>query len=204
MRGRTEESRGSSTPSHAASPAAGMRSLFAQQMPGMNRRGCRPATRVLAVSNPERRQLEDLGVDPNVIRLIPNPIDLDEFRQPVARGRLRRRFSLESNPLVLFLGKLTRRKRVDVLMRAFAELQRPDARLVIAGNDMGAGAGLRSLASALGIEARTTFTGLLRGEQRLEALADADVVVYPSEDEIFGLVPMEALLAGTPVIVSDD
>ena len=162
------------------------------------------ATRVLAVSNPERRQLEDLGVDPNVIRLIPNPIDLDEFRQPVARGRLRRRFSLESNPLVLFLGKLTRRKRVDVLMRAFAELQRPDARLVIAGNDMGAGAGLRSLARALGIEARTTFTGLLRGEQRLEALADADVVVYPSEDEIFGLVPMEALLAGTPVIVSDD
>ena len=60
------------------------------------------------------------------------------------------------------------------------------------------------MARALGIEARTIFTGLLRGEQRLEALADADVVVYPSEDEVFGLVPIEALLAGTPVIVSDD
>ena len=46
--------------------------------------------------------------------------------------------------------------------------------------------------------------GLLRGAERVEALADADVVVYPSEHEIFGLVPVEALLAGTPVIVSDD
>ena len=48
------------------------------------------------------------------------------------------------------------------------------------------------------------FTGLLRGGERLEALADADVVVYPSRDEVFGLVAVEALLAGTPVIVADD
>jgi glycosyltransferase involved in cell wall biosynthesis len=48
------------------------------------------------------------------------------------------------------------------------------------------------------------FTGLLRGRRRLEALADADVVVYPSQDEIFGLVPLEALLMGSPVIVAGD
>ncbi len=46
--------------------------------------------------------------------------------------------------------------------------------------------------------------GLLRGDDRLQALADADVVVYPSEHEVFGLVPLEALLCGTPVIVADD
>jgi glycosyltransferase involved in cell wall biosynthesis len=45
---------------------------------------------------------------------------------------------------------------------------------------------------------------LLRGRQRLDALAAADVVVYPSRDEIFGLVPLEALLCGTPVVVSND
>jgi len=44
----------------------------------------------------------------------------------------------------------------------------------------------------------------LRGQERLDALADADVVVYPSQDEVFGLVPLEALLAGTPVIVAGD
>ena len=75
---------------------------------------------------------------------------------------------------------------------------------MIAGNDMGAGADTRSLVRSLGLEARTVFTGLLRGQERLDALADADVVVYPSQDEVFGLVPLEALLSGTPVIVADD
>ena len=107
-------------------------------------------------------------------------------------------------PLVLFLGKLTPRKRVDVLINAFARLERADARLVIAGNDMGSGRELRALVRSLGLDDRVFFTGLLTGSDRLAALADADVVVYPSEDEIFGLVPLESLLAGTPVVVADD
>jgi glycosyltransferase involved in cell wall biosynthesis len=54
------------------------------------------------------------------------------------------------------------------------------------------------------LSTRTHFAGVLRGRERLEALADADLVVYPSEHEVFGLVPLEAILAGTPVIVGDD
>jgi len=162
------------------------------------------STRVLVVSKAERRQLCDLGVDPAAIRLIPNPIDLDEFVPPIAGGAFRRRFALPSGPLIVFLGKLTPRKRLDVLLKAFAQLPSPNASLVVAGNDMGAGCQARSLARMLGIEHRTTFTGLLRGRDRLEAAADAEVLVYPSQDEIFGLVPLEALLCGTPVIVADD
>jgi len=162
------------------------------------------AARVLAVSDAERRQLATLGVAGRAIRVIPNPVDLDEFTSPVTPGAFRRRFALPSGPLVLFLGKLTPRKRLDVLTRGFARLRRSDASLVIAGNDMGAGVAARSLVRTLGLERRTFFTGLLRAEQRLEALADADVLVYPSQHEIFGLVPLEALLCGTPVIVADD
>jgi glycosyltransferase involved in cell wall biosynthesis len=160
------------------------------------------AARLLAVTEHERAQLRDLGVPDRAIRVIPNPVDVDEFSPPPGRGLFRRRLALTSEPIVLFLGKLTRRKRVDVL--ALARLERTDARLVIAGNDMGAGAAARSLVRALGIEDRTRFTGLLCGRERLEALADADVLVYPSKHEIFGLVPLEALLSGTPVIVADD
>jgi len=124
------------------------------------------------------------------------------------KGRFRARVGFaDSTRVVMFLGKLTPRKRVDVLVRAFASLDLPpntDVRLVIAGNDMGAGAAIRSLIHDSNLEARTTFTGLLRGQDRLDALADADVVVYPSQDEAFGLVPLEALLAGTPVVVADD
>jgi len=173
----------------------------------MGQRILQRATRVLAVSGAEQRQLHTLGVDPGVIRLVPNPVDLDEFTSPIARGRFRARFGLPdaaSAHLVMFLGKLTPRKRVDVLIRAFAQLDRPDARLAIAGNDMGAGTGSHALVRELGLQSRTIFTGLLRGRERLEALADADVLVYPSQDEIFGLVPLEAILSGTPVIVADD
>ena len=162
------------------------------------------AARVLAVSEAERRQLSELGVARGAIRVIPNPVDLDELASPVTPGNFRRRLALPCGPLVLFLGKLTPRKRLDVLTQGFARLRRSDASLVIAGNDMGAGVEARSLVRALGLERRTFFTGLLRAEQRLEALADADVLVYPSQHEIFGLVPLEALLSGTPVIVADD
>ena len=162
------------------------------------------AARVVAVSEAERRQLAALDVDDASVRVIPNPIDLDEFASPIARGRFRRRIGLGSEPLVLFLGRLSPRKRLDVLLRAFARLARSDARLAIAGNDMGAEAAARSLAHALGLDSRVVFTGLLRDRERLEALADADLVSYPSELEIFGLVPLEAILAGTPVVVSDD
>src|SRR5206468_12959473 len=69
---------------------------------------------------------------------------------------------------------------------------------------MGTGAALARQARALGVADRVVFAGLLEAGARLEALADADVVVYPSADEVFGLVPLEALLVGTPVGVADD
>ena len=161
------------------------------------------AARVLAVSAAERVQLEHLGFDPAAIRLIPNPLDLTEFDQPLSRGRFRRNSSIDG-PIVLFLGKVTPRKRLDVVVRAFAQASDVAATLVIAGNDMGGLDKALRIASERGIADRVRVVGLLRGRERLEALADADAVVYPSEHEIFGLVPLEAILCGTPVVVGGD
>jgi glycosyltransferase involved in cell wall biosynthesis len=170
----------------------------------VGQRGLRDAARVIAVSQAERRQLRALDVPDESIALVPNPVDLEEFTSPQQRGRLRIRCSLGAGPIVLFLGKLTPRKRIDLLVDAFARLDRPDATLVIAGNDMGSGPEIHAAVRARGVESRVRFTGLLRGHERIESLADADVVVYPSEDEVFGLVPLEALLAGVPVVVAGD
>ena len=164
----------------------------------------RSASRVLAVTETERRQLLSLGVRAGAVRIVPNPIDVDECDEPMTRGRFRQRLGVGDAPLVLFLGKLTPRKRTEVLVDAFAAMGRTDARLVIAGNDMGAGRSTRARSVLRDVDHQTFFTGLLQGPERLEALADATVVVYPSEDEIFGLVPLEALLMGTPVVVADD
>ena len=168
------------------------------------RRDIERAAAVLAVSEAERAQLEAMGIPAARIRVLGNPVDLDEHAERGPRGRFRKEHGLGEGPMVLFLGKLTPRKRVDALVRAFGLLELSNAQLVIAGNDMGAGTSVRSEVRRLGLDGRTRFVDILRGRERLDALGDADVVVYPSADEVFGLVPLEALLAGTPVVVTGD
>jgi glycosyltransferase involved in cell wall biosynthesis len=157
------------------------------------------ASLVLAVSEAERAQLAALGVAHERIRILPNPVLLDEFaaleeRAEPAPGARRR---------VLYLGQLTPRKLVDVLVRALAALP-AEVELEIAGGDGGCEPGLRALVRRLGLSARVRFAGLLRGPARLAALAAADAVAYAGRDEVFGLVALEALLCGTPVVVADD
>lgn len=159
----------------------------------------------LAVSRAEVAQLRRAGISADRLRLVPNGIELEEFERPPPRGSFRAAHRLGDARVVLYLGKLTPRKGVDHLIRAFAARRTADAHLVIAGNDMtGVGPALRRLRDELGLRERVHFVGLVVGPERLEALVDADVLVYPSEHEIFGLVPFEGLLCGTPVVVGDD
>ena len=103
---------------------------------------------------------------------------------------------------VVYLGTLIPRKCVDVLVRAVARL--PALELTVAGNDLGHGAQIRRAVREQGLEERVTWRGLVRGGERAPLLQGADVVAYPGRAEVFGLVPLEALLCGTPVVVSDD
>jgi len=162
------------------------------------------AARIVAVSHAEVRQLRALGVAESAIAHIANPIDDGECSRPADPRAFRRQLPFADAPIVLFLGKLTPRKGVGDLVRAFARLGPSRAGLVIAGNDMGARQSVETLVRQLGLRERVMFTGLLSGSARLDALAAASVVVYPSRDEIFGLVPLESLLCGTPVVVCND
>ena len=162
------------------------------------------AARIVAVTSAERRQLLGLGVRPDRVAVVANPVDENEFLEPPDPDAFRAAHALHGRPIVLFLGKLTPRKGVDVLLHAMGQVGTAGAALVVAGNDMGAGGIVSELTRTLRLEDRVVRVGLLRGRQRLDALAAADVVVYPSRDEIFGLVPLEALLCGTPVVVSND
>jgi glycosyltransferase involved in cell wall biosynthesis len=162
------------------------------------------AARVVAVSQAEADQLAGLGIEAAAIARVPNPVDEAEFERPPDGARFRARFGLDGRPVLLFLGKLTPRKGVADLVRAFPSIDAPDAVLAIAGNDMGAAAEIDATVRSLRLEARVLRTGLLTGADRLDALAAANVVAYPSRDEIFGLVPLEALLCGTPVVVCND
>ena len=174
--------------------------LFAMTL---GRRMLAEAARVVAVSRAEAAQLGTLGVDTKSIAFIPNPIDEQEFERIPDGAQFRATLGVGRRPLLLFLGKLTPRKGVDHLVRAFSALDRSDAVLVVAGHDMGAGPAVDALVRRLNLERRVFRPGLLTGPDRLDALAAANVVAYPSRDEVFGLVPLEALLCGTPVVVCD-
>jgi glycosyltransferase involved in cell wall biosynthesis len=158
------------------------------------------AARVLAVSEAERVQLSALGVAEHRIAVLPNPIDLSEFDPAPDGRRFRQRHGLGDMPVVLLLAKLTPRKGADVALRAFEKVGHRDARFVIAGSDMGSGLTTEALKNS----SRVMFVGLLEGRDRLDALAAANVVLYPSRHEVFGLVPLEALLCASPVIVCND
>lgn len=154
----------------------------------------RRADRVVAVSRAEARSLLGWGVPAERIVHIPNGLCLDEFADLPPRGSFRARHALDDRPIVAYLGQITPRKGVEHLVAAGARLG-TQARLVVAGAPRG-----MALPEAPGVY----FPGTLEGAERLALLVDADVLVYPSTAEVFGLVPMEGLLCGAPVVVGND
>ena len=158
------------------------------------------AARLIAVSASDVARHRQAGIDASRVVRIPNGLDLGEFSQLPARGTFRTKHRLGNGPIVAYLGRVSPRKGVEHLVRAFANGALHPAQLVVAGNDMGGMATAVAAQQGEGIH----FVGLLRGEDRLSLLADTDVLVYPSADEVFGLVPFEGLLCGAPVVVADD
>ncbi|GAB4293177.1 MAG: glycosyltransferase [Myxococcota bacterium] len=160
----------------------------------------------IAVSNIEVLQLRAAGMKEPKIRKIYNPVPAPPEGLLSRRGFFRADWLIsQESPMVLFLGKITPRKGVDILLRAFAKMRTPRARLVISGGALGQGLlPYKKMGESLGISERVIFTDHLAPSERFHALLDADVLAYPSRDEIFGLAAAEALLVGTPVVASND
>lgn len=158
------------------------------------------AARLVAVSRSDAGRHVQAGIAAERVVRIPNGLDLGEFESLPERGSFRRRHGLGEGPVVAYLGRVSPRKGVAHLVTAFAEDPPGGATLVVAGNDMGGMAEARAAERG----SRVRFVGLLQGPERLALLADADVLVYPSTAEVFGLVPFEGLLCGAPAVVADD
>lgn len=139
--------------------------------------------------------------------VIPLGVDIAQYAQLPNRGAFRARHpGLANSRLILFLGRITPKKGLDLLVRSFARVREaePDAHLVIAGpDDEGYGPHVRSEIAAHRLEPFVTLTGMVLGMQKLELLADADVWVLPSYAENFGLAALEALCCGLPTVLSD-
>jgi glycosyltransferase involved in cell wall biosynthesis len=171
------------------------------------RRLIKDATRLVAVSGVGAAQYLEAGVPREKIEIIHNGLDLEEFTSLPERGIFRGKYNLSAQlKIILFLGRLHKIKRVDHLIHTVNQLisQGLDVVLLIAGPDDGELSSLKEMVTKLSIESKVIFTGPLFGRDKLSAYVDADALISPGEYEIFGLVPFEALMCGTPVIVSDD
>lgn len=134
--------------------------------------------------------------------VIPHGINLPEF-DPEARTKLRAELDLApGQKIALFLGRLHAKKGIDLLMRALAKMPGPRPVLLIAGEGHDRGP-LEKLALQLDIDHHIRWLGHLTGERKQLCLQGADLFALTSHHENFGMAVLEALAAGTPVLVSN-
>ncbi len=163
------------------------------------------ADRIICASEGEREALVRLyGVPRQRIALVPCGVDTDRFR-PLGQARSRRRLDLPlGEPIVLFVGRMEPLKGIDILLRAVAQMEGRFSVLVVGGDDRDAlrRAQLQALAAQLGISRRVSFLDAVPHDQLPLYYSAADVCVVPSYYESFGLVALEAMACGVPVVAS--
>ncbi len=136
-------------------------------------------------------------------RPISSGIDLDVFKPGNNGHNLRERFSIPNKPVVLYTGRISGEKRLDVLVRAMPNvLDAVDAHLVICGSGREK-ENIENLVKKFGISENVTFTDFLTHEEFPDIYGMADLFAMPSESELQSIVTMEALASGLPVVASN-
>ena len=164
------------------------------------------ATRLITVSNYMRNEVQSFfGVNPDKVRVIPNGVNTTPFDEQRGRDhRLeRQRYALPEEPIVFHIGRLVHEKGVRVLVEAIPFILNafPEARFVIAGR----GPLLETLqqrVAALQISHKVYFPGFVSDDEAVGLFCIADVAVFPSLYEPFGVVALEAMAAHTPLVVT--
>lgn len=174
------------------------------------------ADRLIAATPAEEAQLQTLyGADPAKISIIPPGVDLERFR-PINKKEAKQRVGLPcSDKNILFAGRIEPLKGIDTLLRAMAILQERSPQIIenccmaIIGGDPYAEdvddemARLQALCNDLEIRDLVLFLGAKDQEILPNYYAAAEMVVMPSHYESFGMVALEAMAMGTPVIASE-
>ena len=163
------------------------------------------ATEVIVNSNYMKNEIQRLfGLPFDKINVIPNGINLSNFTGIERDYDFRRQYAMDNEKIILYVGRLVYEKGVQHLIAAMPKIlsNYHDAKLIIAGRG-GMMDELRAEASNLGLNDKIYFTGYLNSKQVQKMYKCADVAVFPSTYGPFGIVALEAMLAGVPTVVSD-
>jgi len=161
------------------------------------------AERVIVTSNSMKWEIQGhFHLPPEKIDVIPNAIDVTKYQRNVDRESVKRRYGVEPyEKLVLFIGRLVPQKGVEYLIRAVPLILQHNnvAKFIITGDGWSRNY-LESLARSTGCSDRIRFLGFVSDSELVELTMSADALVIPSIYEPFGIVALEGMAAGVPVV----
>ena len=163
------------------------------------------STEVIVNSNYMKGHVQGLfGLPFDKIDVIPNGINLNLYTGIERDYDFRRRYAADNEKIILYLGRLVYEKGVQNLISAMPKILDVyhDSKLIIVGKG-GMIDELRAQVENMGLRDKVYFTGYMNGKDVQKMYKCADVAVFPSTYEPFGIVALEAMLAGVPTVVSD-
>ncbi|MBW1768191.1 MAG: glycosyltransferase [Deltaproteobacteria bacterium] len=162
--------------------------------------------RIIAPTEREKRYLvQYYAASPKAVSVIPCGVNLDLFRS-IERDIARNYLGFNGEKIILFVGRIVPLKGIDKLLMAMTHLEkRQRLKLVVIGGDEHCREEvekLKSLSQSLQIHDSVSFLGLVNQEKLPYFYSAADLSVFPSYYESFGLVALESLACGTPVVAT--
>lgn len=161
--------------------------------------------KVIVNSNYMNNEVKNLFQLPeDKTRVIPNGIDINKFSGYKKDYNFRRKFALDNEKIVFFVGRLVNEKGAHILLDAVPKVLKYyyDAKFVIAGKGPQFDY-LRGKAMEMNISHKVYLTGYVSDEDLCKLYKCADIAVFPSLYEPFGIVALEGMVANVPVVVSD-
>lgn len=163
------------------------------------------ASEVIVNSKFMRNDLQRLfGLPYEKINVVSNGINTTVYNGLERDYDFRRQYAMDNEKIILFMGRLVFEKGVQHLVSAMPKILEGyhDTKLVIAGKG-GMTDTLKAQVETMGLSNKVCFAGYLNAKQVSKMYKCADISVFPSTYEPFGIVALEAMLAGTPTVVSD-
>ena len=171
------------------------------------RRILKRASVIFFTARGEREEVDSLGLaTPSVV--VPTGFPAHEFLTLPEKGSFRARYLQgHDGPVLLFLARLNAKKGIELLLQTMARIAavRPDVKLAIVGppDPPAYEEKVRRWVQEYHLEKSAIMTGPVSPKARMEALADSDIFVFPSEAENFGFAVFEAMASRVPVVVSN-
>jgi len=146
-----------------------------------------------------RKLLAENGFDKNRLKVLPRGVNLERFNPGKRDVNFWKKYSLNGNLKLLYVGRVSREKNIQTLIDAFriARTTSPNLDLVVVGD----GPELATFRKQAG-DKNICYTGFLQGDELATAYASSDLFVFPSASDTFGNVVLEAHASGLPAIVS--